>query len=332
MSLKYIAATGAPDTTWSGDGVVRYNNDAEDGDDVAAELAIAYVVVSEDTLASHLIVVGSSEGYGTGWDIVTLHYDAAGGEAWVHRLATEADEFGTGIAKHDMAPPAEEVTLDLFVGGYGIKPPDSFSLYSNPGMTMLIPVPDYDYIAFALDPVTGGYEWTAPGQEAVHYWDGDGGQFGNDDFCADIAFWGTPAPTNDGWVVLTGRSRTGQYFDCATVAILNGEAGWEWEAQYAASDGEDGGAAVRISDYGVFVGGWASPDEEPQDYLLLNYDLSNGGLNWDVLYDFNDEAGEDVGYGLALSSTGASAVVTGALGGDSTNGMGFDFGTVLWEP
>ena len=186
-TVAYVEDDGSAPPEWPsdgfGDGVRRYNNDAVDGDDRAAELGNAHVACDGDECILDVVVVGTSDGYQTGTDIVTIDWGNTDGVLrWVQRYDSpqHGNDVGVGIVVGGNLS-------DVFVVGHSIH-------YDPPNNFMSSMTPQYrDYVVISYDRFDfqnpGKPRWTGnpPYMHGARVFD-----WGYDDVACDVQHYDAP--------------------------------------------------------------------------------------------------------------------------------------------
>ncbi|MGE3107239.1 MAG: hypothetical protein AB7G11_03070 [Phycisphaerales bacterium] len=294
ITIKYTTDTGSGALTqqWA----ARYNNSAQNGDDIA----IACVI---DGVSGDVYVTGKSAGVGTGSDYLTVKYTSAGVQSWTQRYGLAYDD-----APADM----------IFVPGGALEaavPLIVVTGASSNGFDQ-----DYATIAYHTD---GSLVWTPPTAPsgAVRF-DGGGA-----DFATSIAF--------DAYIFVTGASyRASTNLDYCTLAYdpSNGSAAWTAPSYYNGSSTDPGKdiphkitankGPIGAPGIAVHVTGEAWRGTSKLDYVTLQYDGTNGLETWDFPNILNISNGEDRALDMAAVEHG-DVYVTGA----SFNGTTLDYRT-----
>ena len=212
----------------------------------------------------NVYVSGASVGVGTGWDYLTIKYDANGDTCWIRRCngPGNSDDVAYAMAVDDSG--------NVYVTGR--------SLGVGTG---------YDYATIKYDSA-GNELWVARYQGAED----------SDDIALAIAINGT------GNVCVTGYSRRiGTQDDCATVKYYaNGDTAWVRRYNGPANS-DDWGSAIAVDDAGnVYVAGSSKGNGTSYDYLTIKYS-SSGDIAWVRRYD-GPANGSDRARDMALDDWG----------------------------
>jgi uncharacterized delta-60 repeat protein len=223
--------------------IARYNGPVNDDD-----RPYALRVDSQ----GNVYITGYSTGATTGWDYITIKYDANGNQLWVARYNGMGNRSDAAYAL------AIDNQGNVYVTGY------STGVFSR-----------WDYATVKYD-ANGNRQWVA------HY-----NGLGNQD---DIAYG--IAVDSQGNVYVTGWSWSGPtpQFDCVTVKYApNGNLLWVRRYDGAGAINDDAGFAITVDGQGnLYVAGWSWGNM--YDYITLKYD-PNGTQLWMRRYDLGwDEA------------------------------------------
>lgn len=349
VTLKY-EPDGTLSDTWAdegdGEGVRRWNNEAEDGQDRSCELAIAYLDIqtqSSQSGAPYVYVTGTSWNGSTGDDFVIVAYTDAGDPAWsnggyrFYHGTGYFNDVATGLAKDVNGDGLSSI---LFVAGYSQEATPSLNLLS-----ILLATPDTDYTVVAFDPVNGNAVWSAVGGDVGRHWNGPGGAWGQNDYCTDVAFSGVSWPSNWGALWLTGYARRGEHFDFATLQLSPGTGALRWEAlNDFGQDLDDRAFSIAAVGTDAYVTGFGTADDQTLAKEVFTVKLATlhdppctgDPPCYDVVWSIGnhaeapapDDAGLCVVLDLTHSVGSPFVLVTGRLFDAST---GADFGTVCLE-
>ena len=131
-----------------------------------------------------------------------------------------------------------------------------------------------------------------------------------------------------GNVYVTGESEgSGTGSDYATVKYL-ADGTEEWVARYDEAAGTDEAYAIAVDGGYVYVTGSSEGVATGLDYATVKYDASNGNEVWPAAARYDETAGTDEAYAIALDGSGY-VYVTG-----TSDGMpgGMDYATIKYDP
>lgn len=218
-----------------------YYDDSINGNDFGLALA------TDNT--NDLYVTGYASGTNTGWDLVTIKYNASGIQQWVKTYSTADEDYGVGAVTNSSG--------DVYVLGNSGDP-----YYFT-----------WDYVLLKYNSSTGDTLWTR------RY----NGPADEHDEARAIAI------DNNGNVCVTGGSTgINTSTDFTTVKYnTNGET--LWTCRYnGPSNGADWANAIAIDvDNNVYVTGYSQDLANDYDYVTVKYDAS-GSLQWVVRYNGPD--------------------------------------------
>ncbi len=291
----------------------------------------------------NVVVVGSSPGTGTAYDIVVLKYSPNGDSIWVKRIA------GSGLSNDYARAAAVDASGAIYLTAItGIYPDyNILTLKLNPDgseawratyqgsagradepVAMVIDGSGNVYVTGSETDANGvtdivTIKYTATGGQAwVAYYDG-----GASDVPADIAV----AP--DGSVYVAGSSLQGSYDDIVTVKYNTG-GGQEWAMLFNGSNAPDNGKSVAVDANGnCYVTGktaTAPPPGGQYNLVTLKYSPAGNQLWQKVYTGFNRgvEPTDLVAGATALYLTGT---VTGTANTDIlTIAYNLNTGDTLW--
>jgi DNA-binding beta-propeller fold protein YncE len=271
-TIAYDAATGA--TVWS----KRYSSPG-----FTSDLAWG-VAVSPD--GSTVYVTGEDQGVGgTGFDLITIAYDAATGtKTWFQRWSGPGSDGGEAVA---VSPDGATVVVA------------GASDQTNANT-------DYSYVAVAYDAATGERLW-------VRRYAGPG-------IAQDHAYALAFSPDGAG-VFVTGNSEGATGPDYGTVAIDTATGAKLWARRYDGPvGGQDYARSIAVSPDGsaVFVTGFSLGANNVYDYATLAYDAATGSHLWTKRYD-DPQGNWDAGTSVVVDPDGTTVYVTG----NSTDSTGY---------
>lgn len=328
--VAYDAATG--ERAWT------------DRFDAAADTDLANAIaVSPD--GSRVYVTGYTFRPASGFDVLTMAYDAASGERlWtaVHAGAAGGDDgayalalapdgsrlfvtgttstprglawsfltiaYDTATGKERWAVPVRNGRVDVALAA-GVSPDGSRVVVAG---FSDVTFPVRDMLTVAHDAANGLPLWEARYDGPAHGADG----------VIDLA----PAPSGAA-VYVTGASE-GASNDWATVAYDAGTGVERWVARFGGS-GYDvpGGLAVSPGGSRVFVAGRRDATIFSADYATLAYDAATGAEVWTAAYD---AGGSDAAQSLGIAPDGSALFVTGRS--NAFDGRDADVATVAYDP
>ncbi|MGQ9708591.1 MAG: SBBP repeat-containing protein [bacterium] len=324
LSLVTVASAG--DTIWTR----RYDGPANGDEEVCALFTDA---------ERNVIVVGSSPGTTTGYDIVVFKYAANGDSIWCQRIN------GSGASNEFAKAAAIDASGSVYVtgragasGDYNILTvklnPDGSEAWratyqgsagkNDEPLAMAIDASGNVFVAgYEADP--GGstdfvtIKYNADGNQSwVANFDGGVG----DDRAVAIAIG------SDGSVYVTGSStqQQGTFQDYATVKYNSG-GGQEWAALYDRDGVNDIPVAIAVDDAGnVYVTGRSAPGPPPGgvfSYGTVKYG-SGGTRLWVKLYGATGRGAEPAA--MVLGSSGL--FITGKV----VRSGSYDIGTIGYNP
>ncbi len=230
-------------------------------------------VVADDL--GHVFVTGNTTETGTGVDITTIEYDAAGNAIWTVHY--------NGSGNGEDIPCSLGLTEDGFICLAG----------SSTGTT------GTDYLALKYEP-SGALLWEARYDGPYSGYDG----------CQKMVLDDEGSLYLTGYS--DGAESSGWNYDYATVKYDN-EGFEQWVARYDGVDNKHDYAQDVVVDaaHNVYVTGYTYTPPGPfftPDYLTIKYD-PNGLQLWTARFNGNDEA-EDYAYAIAVDA-GENVYVTG---------------------
>jgi uncharacterized delta-60 repeat protein len=294
--------------------------------------------------SGNVVVVGSSEGQGTGMDIATVKYAPDGTQLWATR-------FNDTLASDDEAA---DVVVDrlgnVIVAGYGGTSPSDQDYttikYNAAGVQQWVarynsPDNNGDFAsAIAVDDsgnvfVTGwcvnifginaDYATVKYSPDGVRLWVARYNGTGDDnDYASDIAV------DSSGNAYVTGNSRTPDNAEDFVTVKYNAAGVQQWVARYNGNQNlADKGVVIALDRLdNAVVSGWTQIQAGPPSislYVTIKYDHDGNEL-WRSFY-----GGPAVGasYPTAMAIDGSGSVyVTGASAGIGT---GLDYATVKYD-
>jgi WD40 repeat protein len=334
-TVAYDAGTGA--ALWG----QRYNGQGNGTDQALS------VTVSPD--GSKVFVTGNSSGSATGYDYVTLAYDATtGNPLWIGRyngLGNSNDyavsitpspdgskAFVTGHSDggaidYDYATVAYDATTGAALWARRFNGSDNNADYGqvvavSPDSSRVF-VTGYgdmgsmgnDYVTIAYDAVTGSPLW-------LKDYDGPG-------HSSDYAYALAVSPDGSK-VFVTGQSQgasTG--YDYATIAIDAESGASVWLRRFnGPGNGSDYGQGLAVSPDGtrLFVTGYADWDASDYDYTTLAYDAATGAQVWGQRFDGSSHV-SDYAFSVGVTPDGLMVFVSGYA---SFGGSGTDYATAAY--
>jgi WD40 repeat protein len=267
--------------------VHRYNGPG-DGDDYGSLIA-----ASPD--GTVVFLAGQSTGVTSGFDYVTVAYDAlTGAGLWSKRYngpGNSADQASALAVSRDGSK--------VFVTGYSVGSAISGT----------------DYATVAYDASNGDRLW-------VKRYNGPGNS-------TDLANALAVSPDGSKVVVTGGSAGSNGLQDYATIAydVFTGAKLWVKRYNGPGNDYDVANAIVVSSDGGVFVTGQSSGSTSAADYATAAYDLSTGTQLWVKRYNGLGN-GEDIARAVGVSPDGTVAFVTGYSTGPASTG---DYVTVAYD-
>ena len=244
----------------------------------------------------NVYVTGSSKGEYSGFDYLTVKYDADGNKVWARRYNSfyNDEDYATAITLDDFG--------NVYVTGYS-KSNDK----------------DFDYATVKYDP-DGMQMW-------VMRYDG----YFDEDVANDIV----TVETDDGLVVVvTGYSKgDSSDYDYATVAYHAADGAEAWSPKAMRYDGyysEDRAQAIAAADGYVYVTGSSKGDNSDYDFATLAYDAATGEKKWPMAMRYDGYYAEDGANDIVTVETddGLVVVVTGYSKGDNSD---YDYATVAYH-
>jgi len=287
---------------WSPDGVRRYNNDLEDGDDRAA--AVGNVCTAEDEQSNPIleaVVFGTSWGGTTTEDDYTYH-------KWVGASTTPVFDKRYNNGGNDvgvaMSPFAEYVT-GYSEGGSGI-----------------------DIATLHYDPASGTEFWANPAR--YNY-------TGGDDFPLDLHHFNPPTSINQLWI--TGCGMNGSNADVLTLHYDPADGSLVWDGAWLTSADYQYGKAMTVYGGEPYItgsqGGVAADSGSPFDRMLaIAYEedlpdyIEHWYRTWNGPY-IDDISNEGRGIAVAVVQGGSSERSIYIVGVSTESGEGRQF--TVWR-
>jgi WD40 repeat protein len=282
-TVAYSATTGA--RLW-----IRRYNDPANGFDDATALAVS-------PTGKTVFVTGESFGGSSGYDYVTVAYNAvSGARLWVSRYSGHGNGED-GASSVAVGPGGRTV----FVTGTSMGASSA-----------------EDYATVAYDAATGARRWVAR-------YNGPGNQL---DRAVSLA-----VGRGGGQVFVTGTSAgSGSGQDYATIAYDAATGARRWVSRYnGPGNGQDSASSVAVSHDGgtVFVTGASDGLTSGQDYATVAYSAATGKLLWTARYQ--GVGGIDDAWSVAVSPSGLTVFVTGTSENDyATVAYSAASGAQLW--
>jgi DNA-binding beta-propeller fold protein YncE len=235
---------------------------------------------------STVYVTGEDQGVGgTGFDLITIAYDAATGtKTWFQRWSGPGSDGGEAVA---VSPDGATVV----VAGASDQADENA---------------DYSYVAVAYDAVTGERLW-------VRRYAGPG-------IAQDHAYALAFSPDGTG-VYVTGNSEGTTGPDYGTVAIDTATGAKLWARRYDGPvSGQDYARSVAVSPDGsaVFITGFSLGANDVYDFATNAYDAATGATIWTKRYD-DPQGNWDAGTSVVVDPDGTQVYVTG----NSTDSTGY---------
>lgn len=305
--------------------------------------------------SGYVYVSGSSQGAGSGYDILTIKYNPDGTENWVQRYngGSNGDDHSTGIAV--------DASGNVYSGGYrdssGFGKDFILIKYNSSGdrqWTVRYNGPgSADDIMTAMTSdasgniyVSGTSIGSGSGEDiATLKFDANGnqiwlarfnGQANQSDIPSDITI------DNSGSIIVTGKSFSGsaeigfhtQNFDMITIKY-NSTGNQQWAVLYnGTSNSDDESNSVTTDINGnIFVAGSAVNTITNSDFTILKY-LADGTQSW--IQNFNGTAGLDDKANSICSDVSGNLFITGYCN-DGITGYNFltlklnQNGILKWE-
>ena len=261
--------------------MTRYSGPGNDTD-AAASVAVT---------GGRVFVTGASTGAASGYDYVTVAYDAAtGGQLWASRY----NGPGNG---YDAATSVAVTGGRVFVTGQ-----------SDGGTS------GQDYVTVAYDAATGAQLW------ASRYNGPGNGPYHRGDAATSVAVTG-------GTVFVTGQSDGSDQEDYATVAYDAATGAQLWASRYnGPGNSTDEATSVAVTGGTVFVTGTSRDGLASwRDYATVAYDAATGGQLWASRYN---GPGNSTDEATSVAVTGGTVFVTGQSTGSTSN---TDYATVAYS-
>jgi WD40 repeat protein len=251
------------------------------------------MVVSPDGL--RVFVTGTSIDHVSGFDVVTLAYEAATGvQLWVSRWDDRKHDFDASYAIA-VSPDGSKVFVSGETGGIG-------------GGTV-----EANYITLGIDAATGDVLWSRH-------------QAGPGD-SKDIAY-AVAVSTDGSKVFVTGESRGSPYRpDWLTIAYDAATGSPLWKKRLGGQGHGGAGVALAVSSDGtkLFVAGPNAPNTST-DYVIAAYDPDTGSRRWIGTYDGTGNG--DTPTAMVVSPDGSQVFVTGST---VVVPYSTDYLTVAWD-
>ncbi|MGL5891310.1 MAG: SBBP repeat-containing protein, partial [Bacteroidia bacterium] len=289
-----------------------------------------------------IYITGSSDGAGSGADIVTIAYSPAGAQLWATRytggganidagkgiaLDTAGNVYITGTTRTSSANNQDVITIkynaagvqqwfirfngpgSVYDEGSDIAVNDTGGIFVCGYVRALVGVTNYDYITLAYS-ASGALLW----QQSIN------GAGNENDRANSIAI------TPFGKIAVTGRTLgTGATAeDCTTILYDAATGAQQWIKTFdgAAVNYDEGRKIISDSLGNIFVTGYAFTTAQSNNYLLLQYDSTGNELlreRWNGSGNNSDQA-----YSIGIDTLGSIY-----LGGMSRGaGTGEDFAVV----
>jgi len=294
-----------PDIGW-GDGVRRYNNDAEDGDDTAVELGpISIVELDYPTIVLEAVVLGTSWGGATYNDFTTHRWSTVASADSEVRFDQGLNDVATGLA-HDSAG-------YIWCVGY--------SEFPYQGDT-----PDYNN-DYAIQSVNLDYPLSERWNRSWDY-------AGYDDYPADITVKNLGNGNFDVWA--TGKGYNGTKYNATTVYYFDDgtpSASPDYSVGFAAGSTFNYGKAIALGTATPFLPYLTgSVGSGGTDYMFgLKYQVDNSPpppfqQHWQKFYN---NGGFDEGRAITVQSVGntGSNMSVYIVGTSASTSNGRDFCT-----
>lgn len=313
------------DTTYNGPG-----NNYDEPNDVITDSA------------GNIYITGGSDGLGSGADVVTIAYSAAGSQLWATRytgsgnnidagkaiaLDTAGNVYITGTTRTNSVNNQDVITIkydaagvqqwfirfngpgSVYDEGTDIAVNDTGGIFICGYVRALVGVTNYDYITLAYS-TSGALLW----QQSIN------GAGNENDRANSITI------TPFGKVAVTGRTLgTGATVeDCTTILYdaVTGAQLWIKTFDGAAVNYDEGRKVISDSLGNIFVAGYAFTTGQNNNYLLLEYDSAGNEIlrdRWNGSGNNSDQA-----YSIGIDTLGSVY-----LGGSSRGaGTGEDFAVV----